>query len=229
MISVVIPSFNAEAHLVPTLNALIPAAIEGLVTEAILVDGGSTDGTTDIADAAGMEILRTERGRGIQLKKGAEAAKSDWLLFLHADTVLDADWIDHAAQFIGRIQRGERPPAAATFRFKLDDDGLRPWALERWVALRFMLFRLPYGDQGLLIPRKLYEEIGGFQPMELMEDVDLVRKLKRSQLVMLNTIAVTSAERYRREGYLARGLRNLSCLALYFFRLPSRMLARLYG
>jgi len=229
MISIVIPSFNAEKTLVPTLNALIPGAVEGLVREAILADGGSTDGTLGIAEAAGMEIVRSERGRGTQLRTGAAKAKGDWLLFLHADTVLDATWLDYAVQFMARVDRGERPPAAATFRFALDDEGLMPWLLERLVSLRFMLFRLPYGDQGLLIPRRLYNELGGFDPLPLMEDVAFVRKLKRNQLVMLKAHAVTSAERYRSEGYIFRGARNLFCMLLYAFRVPPRVLARLYG
>lgn len=229
MISIVIPSFNAERTLVPTLNALIPGAVEGLVREAILADGGSTDGTLDIAEAAGMEIVRAERGRGTQLRAGAAAARSDWLLFLHADTVLDATWLDHAVHFMARVDRGEREPAAATFLFALDDDGPMPWLLEKLVSLRFMVFRLPYGDQGLLIPRKLYEELGGFDAVPLMEDVALVRKLKRKQLVMLKAQAVTSAERYRSEGYILRGFRNLFCMLLYVFRVPPRVLARLYG
>jgi rSAM/selenodomain-associated transferase 2 len=220
---------NAERVLVPTLTALIPGAIDGLIREAILADGGSTDATREIAEAAGMEIVPVERGRGTQLRGGADAAKGDWLLFVHADTVLEPGWVEQAGHFIARIERGERPAAAATFRFALDDEGLMPWLLERLVALRFLLFRLPYGDQGLLIPRTLYETLGGFQPVPLMEDVALVRKLKRRQLVMLKARAVTSAERYQRDGYLLRSVRNLFCVLLYYFRVPPHLLVRLYS
>ena len=107
--------------------------------------------------------------------------------------------------------------------------GRMPRLLESLVALRCFLFALPYGDQGLLISRRLYGELGGFRPIPLMEDVDLVRRLKRRQLVMLQSRAVTSGIRYRSEGYLARSLRNLSCMLLYFLRVPTRVLARLYG
>ena len=101
--------------------------------------------------------------------------------------------------------------------------------LESLVALRCFLFALPYGDQGLLISRQLYRELGGFKPMPLMEDVDLMRRLKRSQLVMLHSRAVTSGVRYRNEGYVVRSLRNLGCMLLYFLRVPTRVLTRLYG
>jgi rSAM/selenodomain-associated transferase 2 len=229
MISVVIPSFNAEATLGQTLAALVPAVVDGVVQEAIIVDGGSTDETAAIAEAAGTRLIRSQRGRGAQLQAGAAAARGDWLLFLHADTVLEPGWAEEAKSFMERVATGRRAPAAAAFRFALDDQGLMPRLLEWLVGLRCLLFALPYGDQGLLIPRDLYRASGGFRPLPLMEDVDLVRRLKRSQRVMLHSRAVTSGARYRNEGYVARSLRNLCCITLYYLRVPTRVLARLYG
>ena len=91
------------------------------------------------------------------------------------------------------------------------------------------MLALPYGDQGLLISRNLYRSARRFPALAAMEDVDLVRRLKRRELVMLQSRAVTSGERYRREGYLARSLRNLGCILLYYLHVPPRVLARLYG
>ena len=229
MISVVIPTLNAERKLAHTLAALVPAVVEGIVQEAIVVDGGSTDETRAIAEAAGTHVIEAPRGRGSQLDAGARAARGDWLLFLHADTVLDPGFAEEAQGFIKRVQTGRRDDAAAAFRFTLDDDGAMPRFIERLVAWRCRLFGLPYGDQGLLISRRLYRRLGGFRPLPLMEDVDLVRRLKRRELVMLQSRAVTSGERYRREGYLARSLRNLGCMMLYYLRVPPRVLARIYG
>jgi rSAM/selenodomain-associated transferase 2 len=229
MISVVIPTFNAERTLAPTLAALVPAVVEGIVQEAILVDGGSTDETRAIAEVAGTHLIGAPRGRGSQLDAGASQARGDWLLFLHADTVLDAGWAEEAKSFIERVESGRRRQAAASFRFALDDDGLMPRLVEWLVGLRCHLLALPYGDQGLLISRNLYDRLGGFRPLPLMEDVDLVRRLRRRELVMLKSRAVTSGERYRREGYFARSLRNLGCVLLYYLRVPPRVLARLYG
>src|SRR6476660_5842170 len=195
MISMVIPTYNAEATLGHTLTALVPAVVDGIVQEAILVDGGSTDETCAIADAAGTRLIRSKLGRGTQLRAGAAAARGDWLLFLHADTVLEPGWAEEAEAFMERVAKGRRAPAAAAFRFALDDDGTLPRMLESLVALRCFLFALPYGDQGLLISRRLYGELGGFRPIPLMEDVDLVRRLKRRQLVMLQSRAVTSGIR----------------------------------
>ncbi|MBS0244651.1 MAG: glycosyl transferase family 2, partial [Proteobacteria bacterium] len=110
----------------------------------------------------------------------------------------------------------------------LDDAGAMPRFVEWGVALRCSLLRLPYGDQGLLISKRLYRDIGGFGEMPLMEDVDLVRRLGRRRIVMLRTPAVTSAERFQKSGYLTRPIRNLFCLALYYLKLPPQLIARIY-
>lgn len=229
MLTVVIPTLNAETSLAATLTALIPGVVDGIVRQVVIVDGGSSDRTIRIAEDAGTDIVQAEQGRGRQLRTGAEAARFPWLLFLHADTVLDPGWEREAAAFIERVDVGRRPPAAAAFRFALDDTGFLPRMIEAGVSLRCTLLRLPYGDQGLLIPRRLYEEIGGFRPLPLMEDVELVRRLGRSRTLILRTQAVTSAVRYKRDGYLPRVARNLTCLGLYFLRAPMPIIQRLYG
>jgi rSAM/selenodomain-associated transferase 2 len=229
MISVIIPTLNAEACLAETLAALVPAAVDGLVREVIVIDGGSGDRTAAIADQAGTSFVVRTGGRGYQLAAGAHRARFPWLLFLHADTVLEAGWERDATAFMDAVDAGRRPPAAAAFRFALDDTGLRPRLLERGVALRCALLRLPYGDQGVLIPKRLYAGIGGFSPLPLMEDVDFVRRLGRRRVVLLRSRAMTSAARYRRDGYVLRSLRNLTCLSLYFLRVPTGVLLRLYG
>ncbi len=229
MISVIIPTLNAELGLPQTLAALVPAALDGLVREVIVVDGGSTDRTGEIADDAGATILTRGGGRGCQVAAGAEQARFPWLLFLHADTVLEAGWEREAATFMAAIDSGRHEPAAAAFRFALDDSGLRPRLLERLVAARCALLRLPYGDQGLLMPKQLYAEVGGYPAYALMEDVGLVLRLGRRRVGMLRARAVTSAARYRRDGYILRSLRNLACLTLFFLRAPQSVIARVYG
>lgn len=229
MITVVIPTLNAESGLAAALTALVPASVEGLVREVIVVDGGSTDRTLEIADQAGTTLVRSAPGRGQQLEAGAKAARMPWLLFLHADTVLEPGWEREAAAFIQRVEIGQRTEAAAAFRFALDDLGVKPRLIEWGVAVRCTLARLPYGDQGLLIPRRLYQTVGGFRPLPVMEDVDLIRRLGRSRTIILRARAVTSAVRYRGEGYVRRVLRNSACLALYYCRVPTGVIARIYG
>ncbi len=229
MISIIIPTLNAESTLGATLTALIPAVVEGLVREVIIVDGGSTDRTLVVADASGATVVKSPAGRGQQMSTGAAAARGPWFLFLHGDTVLEAGWERDVATFIERIETGRRPVAAAAFQFSLDDTGVMPRLVEKGVALRCWLLRLPYGDQGLLISQALYNQVGGFQPMPLMEDVAIIRRLGRARVATLRSRAITSAQRYRRDGYLNRAARNVTCLMLYLLRMPLRLIVRLYG
>jgi rSAM/selenodomain-associated transferase 2 len=222
-ISVVIPTLDA-AEDVP--RALAPLAGSWLIREIIVSDGGSRDDTIAIAHAAGARVVAGARGRGIQLAAGAAAAIGEWLLFLHADCRLMAGWEDAVAAFLATPAASDR---AGYFALTLDDPDPAARRLERMVAWRCRALALPYGDQGLLIARGLYDAVGGFAAIPLMEDVDLVRRLGRRRLAPIAATAVASARRYRSAGYLRRPLRNLFCLSLYFAGVPPRRIARLYG
>lgn len=222
MLSVVIPTWQAAALIPVTLEAVTRA---GLAGEVVVADGGSTDGTRALAVGAGARVIEAPRGRGPQLAAGAAAAKGDWLLFLHADTIPGTGWAAAVAAFMDDPANGRR---AAVFRFALDDAGAAARRLERLVAWRTRVLGLPYGDQGLLVHRAFYDGLGGFRPIPLMEDVDLVRRIGRRRLVELDAAAVTSAARYRRGGYVRRPLRNLFCLGLFFLGVDPRRIERIY-
>ena len=214
--------------MIPTLDAasVLPATLAVLdgQAEVVVSDGGSTDGTPDIARACGAAVVTGPRGRGPQIAAGIEAARTPWLLLLHADTRLAPGWAAAAAAHM-RVA----PDRAAYFRFTLDSPDPRARRLERAVAWRCRALALPYGDQGLLIARDVLDKAGGVRPLPLMEDVDLVRRLGRHRLAALAVDAVTSAARWERDGWRRRSARNLACLALWAAGVPPSWIARLYG
>lgn len=224
MLSVVIPTLNAARELPATLRALAEGRRLGL--EVIVADGGSADGTAALAAREGARVIDAPRGRGAQLRAGAAAASRPWLLILHADTRPAPGWSEVVAAFAAEPMNADR---AAAFRFALDDPAPAARRLEAVVKWRCRVLALPYGDQGLLLSCAFYDALGGFRPLPLMEDVDLVRRIGRARLKFLDMPAVTSAARYRGAGYLRRSARNLLCLGLYFLGLPPRYVARLYG
>jgi glycosyltransferase involved in cell wall biosynthesis len=218
MISVVIPTHNCQTTLTRCFNSLIGATVHGVVKEVIVADGGSNDDTLALADAAGCHVVQAGKTRASQLAAGAKAARSDWILFLHPETALDPDWEVEAENFISHVTIEHL--RAAAFRFGLDEFDGPSRRAEALTALRCWLFKLPYGDQGLLIPKRLYNKLGGYRE-GAMEDVDLVRRIGVRRLVMLRARAVNKT--------VARpsALRNLTLTALHALRLPTRVLARL--
>jgi rSAM/selenodomain-associated transferase 2 len=218
-LAAVIPTLNAALSLPATL-----AALTGAVDEVVVADGGSGDGTAACAARHGARVIAAARGRGAQFAAGVAAARGRWLLLLHADTRLAPGWGDAA-----RALMAQGEGRAGYFRFALDSTDRRARRLERLVAWRCRVLALPYGDQGLLIPRALLDRLGGIRPLPLMEDVDLVRRLGRRRLVALEAAAVTSASRWEAEGWHVRSARNLTCLALYAAGIPPRMIAKLYA
>jgi rSAM/selenodomain-associated transferase 2 len=224
MISVVIPTLNAAETLETTLAVLAPARRDGLVIEVIVSDGGSRDETQSIVEASGCVWITIAPGRGEQLARGADAAKGTWLLFLHADTILDDGWIAEV-----RAHVETRPGKAAVFRFAMASARFQARLIERIVRLRCRALALPYGDQGLLISKEFYDRIGGFSSLPLMEDVEIVRRIGRPRLHFMATRAMSSASRYDKSGYFFRHMRNLFCLGLYFAGVPIETVKRIYG
>lgn len=223
-LDIVIPTLNAGRTLGQTLASL--PAPPGIAISTTVCDGGSGDDTVAIARDAGARIVTSPPGRGGQLAVGAAAGAAPWLLFLHADTRLEAGASTIIARFVSPRANDDK---AGYFRLRFDTADSAARRVERLAAWRCRTFGLPYGDQGLLIARAHYERLGGFRSLPLMEDVDLVRRIGHRNLVALDADALTSPARYQRDGWLARPLRNLSCLALYFAGVSPNVLRRLYG
>ena len=215
-LSVVIPTLNEEARVADAVRSVRDDA------EVVVVDGGSSDRTRAVAEAAGASVIASARGRGVQLAAGARAVRGEWLVFLHADTRLEHGWA-------GALRALPASVVGGAFRFALDAPRPAYRWLEAGVTLRCRLFRLPYGDQGLFARRAVYDTIGGFRPMILMEDVDFVRRLGRAGALAFPPVrAFTSARRFERRGAARTSLRNLGLLALYALGCDPERLVRLY-
>ena len=228
MLSVIIPTLNAAESLPATLDCIgNDEGIQG-PRELIIADGGSLDDTLSQAERAGASTITSERGRGTQLAAGAAAASGDWLLFVHADTILQPGWGQAVSAFIEQQTGASEDTRAAVFRFRLDDTSLKARCLEAIVSFRTRVLGLPYGDQCLLISRAHYDAVSGFQPIPIMEDVDIIRRIGWRNFSVINHDAVTSARRYHQDGYLRRMMRNIVCLTLWFVGVAPDRITRVY-
>lgn len=221
-ISIVIPTLNAARHLAGSTNTLLEGVTDGLVSELVISDGGSTDETRDAARELGAVWVEGPPGRGRQLARGVAAAKSSWVLLLHADTWLSAGWPAAAARHMNA-----HPESAGWFRLKFRADGVMPRLVEYGANRRARILGLPYGDQGLLITQKLLADVGGIPDLPLMEDVALARRLK-GKLRPLAAEAMTSAERYERDGWFRRPTQNIGTLMRYFMGADPQSLKQRY-
>lgn len=206
------------------LDSLLPGLSVQLIREVIAVDGGSVDQTRRIAEGAGCTIIDSPPGRGKQLIAGANAARGDWLLFLHADTALSRDWAERVDAHIT-----ERPTNAAAFTLAFRSDAREATWLAARANRRARLLGLPYGDQGLLISRRHYNEVCGYPDQPLMEDVAIIRAIGKRRLTILSAEARTSATKYERDGWRKRAYRNAWLLMRYRLGAAPEKLARIYS
>ena len=227
LISVVIPTLNAAVRLGACLEALAGPAMDGMVRQVIVVDGGSSDETLKIAEGFGAKILSAPPGRGGQMKAGAAVASSGWLLFLHGDTVLEPGWVDEARLFIEKNTYD-----AGVFTLAFDAKGFAPKFVAAGAMIRTRYAKSPYGDQGLFMSKATYEEIGGYKDLPLFEDVEILRRLMqlrgRHALHVFGSKAVTSARRYEEEGYLRRVFKNALLLTRYQLGASPEKLSKAY-
>jgi len=220
-LSIVIPTLNSADELPGTLVSLMAGVESGLVRELIVADGGSTDDTVAIAERVGARVVTASSGRGVQLNAGARCAGGDWLFFLHDDTHLGDGWADAFQDHIATNS------AAGFLKLGFRAKGVAPAIVAVWANIRSGL-GLPYGDQGLLVSRALFDTLGGYQDIPLMEDVAMARAL-RGQLVRLPVMAMTSARRYHDQGWIRRGGRNILILISYLCGSdPHQLAARYY-
>jgi rSAM/selenodomain-associated transferase 2 len=208
LISVIIPVYRDAEALARTLDATDFGDAEVIVAAA--------DGDTSLArlraSRPGLAWVSAPRGRARQMNAGAAMALGDWLLFLHADTRLPPAWLRV-------VERATADPRVSfgCFRFALDSAAPAARAIEIGVRLRVRLFTLPYGDQALFVRREAFARLGGYTDVPIMEDVDLVRRLRvTGRMFVASEEAVTSARRWEEDGWLRRTARHLSLIVRYF-------------
>jgi rSAM/selenodomain-associated transferase 2 len=218
-LSVVIPAWNEASNLAATLEALPGRA------EVVVVDGGSVDGTVAIARRSGARVVSCEPGRARQMNRGARETRGDALLFLHADAVLGAGAPE-------AMEEALVDPAVVGGFFRLRIRS--PRTAVRLAAYgsnaRARALRLPYGDQGLLVRRSVYEEVGGFPDVPFLEDVSLIRLLRRAGRLAPIHVTLSTGDRHWRElGVLGTALLDWTMVGLYFAGVSPSTLAPHYS
>jgi rSAM/selenodomain-associated transferase 2 len=229
MISAIVPTLDAAERLPQCLAALVPGLVDGVLAEAVVVDGGSRDASREIATDMGCRVLDSPPGRAGQLLAGIAAARHDWLLILHGDTVLQDGWVAACHAHISSVAHASgatRP--AGWFRLAFDDSSVAARFVAAGANWRSRVLGLPYGDQGLLIHKATLAGAGGLAALPFLEDLDLVRRLGRHRLRELPAMAITSARRFRRDGWLRRSSRNLMIVGAFLAGVPASRLMGLY-
>ena len=200
--SIIVPTINEANNLPLLLSDLSTNHKEG---EIIIVDCGSEDKTTDIANIYGAKVFKSqERNRGLQLDIGAKNSKGDWLIFLHADTRLTHNWFKK----INLVLQGDKKNIYY-LKFKINHKKIIYRILEIFVNFRSKFFKQPYGDQGLIIHRTIYFKNNGFRKIPLMEDIDFLRRLNNKKyLQQLNLPIFISARKWERTNIFLQALKN---------------------
>ena len=203
-LSIIVPTLNEESNL-PLLIADINKWQKR--TEIIVVDCGSSDNTLLIATLANAKILHAQHpNRGLQMDLGADISTGEWLLFLHADSRLSENWVEKVSKVVNNSSSRN---TAWFFNLKVDKRSLFLRIMEIFVYFRSKYLKRPYGDQGLLVHNQLYKKIGGFKPMFLMEDIDIVERIGRNNdIKSLGTFIITNGRKWERSNAIKQSIKN---------------------
>lgn len=221
IISVILPTCNAEDYLVRTLSSLIPGVVEGLIKEVIIVDTGSTDATLEIADSTGCRIIHADPQRGLQLWQGCREATGDWLLILHPDSELSPQWLGAVRQHMKHHDK-----QAGYFHINFDQPSLLSRLWSEMIAFRAKWLSMPGSDNGLLLSRPLYDAVGGYKDQVAFEDVTLVLTLGKARLRPLGVALTTGFDRFHQRGWLVRAVWRWISFVLYLLGVPPKPSAR---
>ena len=220
-VTVIIPTLNEAANLGQTLDRINT----GNMVEIIVVDGGSADNTVEIAASHGVRVVSCPKGRAVQMNAGAAMASGGTLLFLHADTFLPAGWLAALQATLNRDGA-----IAGAFMFRLDEPLRGSWLIERFTNLRSRFLHMPYGDQAIFLEARTFRDIGGYPSLPVMEDLELVRRLRKKGRIEIAPLpAVTSSRRWKRLGVTRNTVINQAVIMAYFMGLSPEVTARIRG
>lgn len=213
MISVVIPALDEEGALRATLRSVLDQRRE--YDEVIVVDGGSSDATPTIAAATGgVRLISAPRGRASQMNAGARIARGEWLLFLHADTLLPSDGLAHIAALPAAVQAG-------CFRQRFSGDDARLRLVSRLHNFRCRRTGVMYGDQAMFVRKNQFEALGGFPPSDILEDIVFSESLLRvTRPTVVPAEVVTDSRKFLKMGVFRSLARCLAILVCYELHLP---------
>jgi rSAM/selenodomain-associated transferase 2 len=223
-ISVIIPVYCEQAVINQTIET-VRSRIGGDAVEIIVVDGQAERETLAAIHDVSVQKISSEKGRGRQLNRGAAIANGDVLVFLHADTVLPST----AFEKISGVMRDEGSVGGA-FDLRIDSRRMAFRVIERVASLRSRLTRIPYGDQAIFIKASYFRTLGGFKEIPVMEDVELMQRIKRNRrrIAIFREPVMTSARRWEEEGLVFGTLRNWLLMILYLCGVAPERLARFY-
>ncbi len=221
MISVIVPVLNEETSIENTLKHLEDINWD---FETLIVDGGSVDRTVDIAKKYG-QVVMSKKGRAIQMNTGAAWAKGDILFFLHGDCLPEKN----AFLEVERIMSNSDVVGGA-LRYAVEDQSFLYRNHVFWSNLRARLTGIYLGDHGIFVKRNIFDKIGGFPIIPIMEDVSLCKKLKgEGKLVQANARMISSSRRFKQKGYLKTVLKMWANRFLFFFGVSPKFISRIYG
>ncbi len=219
-LSIIVPTLNEAKHLSQILDHL--RQVEHC--EVIVVDGGSTDNTIQIAEQSGAKVISTQPGRGRQMNEGAQEASGDIFLFLHADTLLPDDFPTHVRQAMS-----DPKVAGGAFAWRVLPSTPLLRVTEKTVNWRTKFFQLPYGDQVIFVRASLFHEMGGYADIPLMEDVEFIRRLRKiGELIIIPDPVVTSSRRFMELGPLRTIVLNKLMILGYSLKISPKKLAQIY-
>ena len=221
MITIIIPCLNERKNINLIYNNLKLFSN----VRHIIVDANSKDNSRVLFKKKRLNFIITSPSRGIQLKKGAEASNTRWLLFLHADTILNKKNISDIYSFM----IAENIYKAGFFKLKYKNKKFLAKIISNWANFRSRIFKLPFGDQGLLISRYYYFKLGAHPETPIMEDLEFILKVPKNKRLLLKSEVSTSFRRFEKNGILLQGLTNILCQIMFMLNIKKNTINKIYN